>query len=81
MKHISPQKMESVLNVRGWRLVRINGSHHIWKNEDGCLVIKSPYIKDPAGFATADLVDIHSDGRFILKGRSDSIVKIEEKRV
>lgn len=53
----------------------------IWKNEDGCLVIKSPYIKDPAGFATADLVDIHPDGRFILKGRSDSIVKIEEKRV
>ena len=53
----------------------------IWKNEDGCLVIKSPYIKDPAGFATADLVDIHPDGRFIMKGRSDSIVKIEEKRV
>ncbi len=53
----------------------------IWKNEDGCLVIKSPYIKDPAGFATADLVDIHADGRFILKGRADSIVKIEEKRV
>ena len=53
----------------------------IWKNADGCLVIKSPYIKDPAGFATADLVDIHDDGRFILKGRADSIVKIEEKRV
>ncbi len=53
----------------------------IWKNEDGCLVIKSPYIKDPAGFATADLVDIHPDGRFILMGRADSIVKIEEKRV
>ncbi|MBR5966154.1 MAG: AMP-binding protein [Treponema sp.] len=53
----------------------------IWKNQDGCLVIKSPYIKDPKGFETADLVDIHPDGRFIMKGRSDSIVKIEEKRV
>ena len=53
----------------------------ISKNEDGCLVIKSPYIKDPAGFQTADLVDIHEDGRFILKGRADSIVKIEEKRI
>ncbi|MCR5046603.1 MAG: AMP-binding protein [Treponema sp.] len=53
----------------------------IWKNQDGCLVIKSPYIKDPKGFETADLVDIHDDGRFILKGRADSIVKIEEKRV
>ena len=53
----------------------------IWKNEDGCLVIISPYIKDPAGFATGDLVEIHEDGRFLLKGRADSIVKIEEKRI
>lgn len=53
----------------------------IWKNDDGCLVIKSPYIKDPAGFQTADLVEISDDGRFLLKGRIDSIVKIEEKRV
>lgn len=53
----------------------------IWKNDDGCLVIISPYIKDPAGFATADLVDILPDGRFLMKGRSDSIVKIEEKRI
>ncbi len=53
----------------------------IWKADDGCLVIKSPYIKNPEGFKTGDLVDIHDDGRFILKGRADSIVKIEEKRV
>jgi acyl-coenzyme A synthetase/AMP-(fatty) acid ligase/uncharacterized membrane protein len=53
----------------------------IWKGGDGCLVIISPYIKDPEGFATADLVDILSDGRFVMKGRSDSIVKIEEKRI
>ncbi|MCH5290485.1 MAG: AMP-binding protein [Treponema sp.] len=53
----------------------------IWKGDDGCLRIVSPYIKDPAGFATADLVDMLENGRFILKGRSDSIVKIEEKRI
>jgi acyl-CoA synthetase (AMP-forming)/AMP-acid ligase II/3-hydroxymyristoyl/3-hydroxydecanoyl-(acyl carrier protein) dehydratase len=53
----------------------------IRKNKEGCLVIRSPYIKDPAGFATGDLADIHADGRFILKGRADSIVKIEEKRI
>jgi acyl-coenzyme A synthetase/AMP-(fatty) acid ligase/3-hydroxymyristoyl/3-hydroxydecanoyl-(acyl carrier protein) dehydratase len=53
----------------------------IRKNEAGCLVVRSPYIKDPAGFATGDLVDIHQDGRFILMGRADSIVKIEEKRI
>lgn len=53
----------------------------IWKNENGCLTIISPYIKDPSGFATGDLVEIHDDGKFLLKGRADSIVKIEEKRI
>jgi acyl-coenzyme A synthetase/AMP-(fatty) acid ligase/3-hydroxymyristoyl/3-hydroxydecanoyl-(acyl carrier protein) dehydratase len=53
----------------------------IYQNDEGCLVIQSPYIKDPAGFVTGDLVDINADGRFILKGRADSIVKIEEKRI
>jgi len=53
----------------------------ISQNQDGCLIIRSPYIKDPAGFETADLVEILQDGRFLLKGRIDSVVKIEEKRV
>jgi uncharacterized membrane protein/acyl-CoA synthetase (AMP-forming)/AMP-acid ligase II len=51
------------------------------KNKDGCLVIRSPYIKDPAGFETADMVEMLEDGRFLLKGRFDSVVKIEEKRI
>jgi len=50
-------------------------------NEEGCLVIRSPYIKDPQGFTTLDMAEILDDGRFILKGRAGSIVKIEEKRV
>jgi acyl-coenzyme A synthetase/AMP-(fatty) acid ligase len=50
-------------------------------NEAGCLVIRSPYIKESAGFTTGDLADILPDGRFLLKGRADSIVKIEEKRI
>ena len=53
----------------------------ISQNKDGCLIIRSPYIKDPAGFETADLVEILDDGRFLLKGRIDSVVKIEEKRI
>ena len=53
----------------------------LWVGEDGCLNVISPFIKDPAGVATADLVEIFDDGRFLLKGRSDSIVKIEEKRI
>ncbi len=53
----------------------------LWLGDDGCLRIVSPYIKNPEGFATADLAEFFEDGRFILKGRSDSIVKIEEKRI
>ena len=53
----------------------------IWLGEDGCLRIISPYIKDPAGFATADMAEMLENGKFLLKGRSDSIVKIEEKRI
>jgi acyl-coenzyme A synthetase/AMP-(fatty) acid ligase/3-hydroxymyristoyl/3-hydroxydecanoyl-(acyl carrier protein) dehydratase len=51
------------------------------KNPDGCLIIKSPYIKDPSGYETADMVEILEDGRFLLNGRIDSVVKIEEKRI
>lgn len=53
----------------------------LWLGDDGCLRVVSPYIKNPEGFATADLADFFDDGRFVLKGRSDSIVKIEEKRI
>lgn len=49
--------------------------------ENDCLNVKSSYILEPDGFTTGDLVDIYDDGRFLLKGRSDSIVKIEEKRI
>jgi uncharacterized membrane protein/acyl-CoA synthetase (AMP-forming)/AMP-acid ligase II/3-hydroxymyristoyl/3-hydroxydecanoyl-(acyl carrier protein) dehydratase len=50
-------------------------------NKEGCLLIRSPYIKDTKGFETADMAEILEDGRFLLKGRIDSVVKIEEKRV
>jgi len=51
-------------------------------NEDNCLVVKSPYIKTKTGyFETADMVKLLPDGRFILMGRIDSVVKIEEKRI
>jgi acyl-CoA synthetase (AMP-forming)/AMP-acid ligase II len=51
------------------------------QNDKGCLVICSPYIKDTAGFETADTVELLDDGRFSLKERIDSVVKIEEKRI
>ena len=51
------------------------------QNDEGCLVIRSPYIRDPAGFETADTVELLKDGHFLLKERIDSVVKIEGKRV
>ena len=48
---------------------------------EGRLVVRSPCVMDPAGFETADLAEILEDGRFLLKGRADLVVKIEEKRV
>jgi len=50
-------------------------------NKEGCLLIRSPYINDPAGFETADLAEIIDEEHFLLKGRLDSLVKIEEKRI
>jgi acyl-coenzyme A synthetase/AMP-(fatty) acid ligase len=58
------------------------GNAELWVNEDSCLVVRSAYIQDPSGiFETADLVKMLPDGRFILMGRLDSVVKIEGKRI
>ena len=54
----------------------------LWVNEDNCLVVKSAYIRTPTGvFETADMVKMLPNGQFILMGRLDSVVKIEEKRI
>ena len=54
----------------------------LWVNEDNCLVVRSPYVKTKSGyFETADMVKILPNGKFILMGRIDSVVKIEEKRI
>ena len=50
-------------------------------DDEGYLNIISPYIKDKEGFKASDMVDLLDDGRFLLKGRIDSVVKIEEKRI
>jgi len=54
----------------------------LWTDKDNCLVVRSPHVNTPTGyFETSDLVKMLPDGRFILMGRMDSIVKIEEKRI
>jgi len=58
-----------------------------WKIEDEHLCIKSDFISPsvPKGaddfFITGDRVEYHLTNRFVLKGRSDDIVKIAGKRV
>ncbi|MCL2282521.1 MAG: AMP-binding protein [Fibromonadales bacterium] len=49
--------------------------------DNGCLCVKSPYIAEQDGFVTGDLVEFLDNGNFVLSGRADSIVKIEEKRI
>lgn len=51
------------------------------QDDDGALLIASPYL--PTGHIehTADAVRMANDGRFELLGRLDRIVKLEEKRI
>jgi len=52
----------------------------ISSNSDGCLVVESRFILN-GSFKTKDLVSILNDRSFKLLGRSDRILKIEEKRI
>lgn len=46
-----------------------------------CLAVKSPWIPSEDFYQTSDQCELFNDGQFILKGRVDKIVKIEEKRI
>ena len=48
---------------------------------DDNFLLHSPYLFDQAGLRLDDQVSLQDDGRFILHGRRDRIVKIEEKRL
>ena len=50
-------------------------------NEQGALKLTSPYLPVDHCEQTADAAEIQADGRFILRGRLDRIVKLEEKRI
>ena len=43
MRHVTPQRLEDEATARDWRLVRINGSHHILKSYDGRLTVVIPF--------------------------------------
>ncbi|CDU09105.1 Putative fatty acid CoA ligase [Vibrio coralliirubri] len=50
-------------------------------NSENCIKLLSPYIDKNIWYQTADQCEMVSDNQFILKGRTDRVIKIEEKRV
>jgi len=53
-----------------------------WRIGDNSLLeVRSPHLFDDAWLTLSDRVEAAQHGTFILKGRSDRIVKIEEKRI
>ncbi len=48
---------------------------------EGLLEVRSPHLADEGWLRLADQADACDERRFILRGRSDRIVKIEEKRI
>jgi acyl-coenzyme A synthetase/AMP-(fatty) acid ligase/3-hydroxymyristoyl/3-hydroxydecanoyl-(acyl carrier protein) dehydratase len=53
---------------------RITADEHL-------LEVRSPHLADDNWLRMADCIEAHGDQRFMLSGRSDRIVKIEEKRI
>ncbi len=51
------------------------------RGEAGGLLVDSPFIGTGQPFAMADRVAFLADGRFLLLGRTDRVVKVEGKRV
>ncbi|TFH93168.1 AMP-binding protein [Vibrio ouci] len=50
-------------------------------NEERCLRLRSPHINGQEWYQTADECYFHDKVSFELKGRTDRIVKVEEKRI
>ena len=50
-------------------------------DEQSCLNVSSPFTKDEQWINTQDIVSLLGQNQFILKGRLDRIIKLEEKRI
>lgn len=53
----------------------------IAEDDQGLLLVKSPYLEDDNWAHTADKVSLHANGKFNLKGRADRIAKVGGKRI
>ena len=70
-RHAGSDESWQALPGVAWRIVQ----------PDGLLEVCSPHLPDTNWLRLADRVEAQSDTRFLLNGRSDRIVKIEEKRI
>jgi len=50
-------------------------------NAEGCIALLSGHIDPDHWYQTSDQCELYENGTFLLKGRADRIIKIEEKRV
>ncbi len=50
-------------------------------NQENCLRLRSPHIDPEHWYQTADECEFITSQQFILKGRTDRIIKVEEKRI
>ncbi|WP_299019767.1 AMP-binding protein [uncultured Photobacterium sp.] len=50
-------------------------------NAEGCLRLCSPFIDPKSWYQTSDQCQLLGDRRFMLMGRTDRVVKVEEKRI
>jgi hypothetical protein len=70
-----------------WRQRATHGDHWDalpgveWRLQEGVLCVRSSHLADTQWWETSDRARHTDDGRFILLGRADRIVKVEEKRV
>jgi acyl-CoA synthetase (AMP-forming)/AMP-acid ligase II len=71
-----------------WRQRALHADHWTalpgvrWRvDADGLLAVQSAHLPDDDWYVTADRAEADADGGFLLRGRADRIVKIEEKRV
>lgn len=53
----------------------------ILSSDDTGMMLHSPYLPNDDGLKLDDRIRLEVDGRFLLQGREDRIVKIEEKRL
>ncbi|EPI5809926.1 AMP-binding protein [Vibrio vulnificus] len=50
-------------------------------NQENCLRLRSPHIDGENWYQTADECEMVSERQFLLKGRTDRVIKLEEKRI